>query len=399
METLLTGICFSTFQPGGSLPTEDSAGGSQVPDGSTPMADETMVDRAHTDERGAPPTDTRNSHLKSGNRGEAPTQKTQTDSLHCVRKALEKKNISNRAIEIILKSWRLGTQKQYNVYIKKWLIYCNTNKTNIFTPRTAAVLDFLAELSESGLKYSAINTARGALSAIITPDKGITIGSHPLVKRLLKGIFEMSPPTPRYTQTWDVNKVLSFIRKQSPVKLLSLKNLTIKLVILLALVSAQRTQSIQLLRLDNLVTGPSYKFFLSDNVKQSRPGKPGLVVELAPYPPDRRTCIITVLKEYIKRTKTLRGTEQQLLVSYMAPHTKVSRDTIARWIKSAMTQSGINTELFKAHSTRAAATSKAARAATPINDILKAGGWASAGTFAKFYHKKLESAFANNVLQ
>ncbi len=61
---------------------------------------------------------------------------------------------------------------------------------------------------------------------------------------------------------------------------------------------------------------------------------------------------------------------------------------------------GIDVSVYKAHSTRAAATSAAQRKG--VNDILQVAGWAREATFARFYSKPLlqdcGSIFANAVL-
>ena len=86
-------------------------------------------------------------------------------------------------------SWRNGTGKQYQSYLSRWEIFC---KERDIDPSTALVdtgIDFLASLYHDGLGYSAINTARSALSTVIhTSDHG-SFGTHPLVVRLLKGGF------------------------------------------------------------------------------------------------------------------------------------------------------------------------------------------------------------------
>ena len=64
----------------------------------------------------------------------------------------------------------------------------------------------------SGLGYSAVNTARSALSSIVTLNDGSKFGGHPLVCRCLKGIYELRTALPKYTQNWDVNIVLHFLR-------------------------------------------------------------------------------------------------------------------------------------------------------------------------------------------
>jgi hypothetical protein len=54
-------------------------------------------------------------------------------------------------------------------------------------------IDFLANLFEQKLSYSAINTARSALSVILTPKDGTSFGENRLVYRFLKGVFEIKP--------------------------------------------------------------------------------------------------------------------------------------------------------------------------------------------------------------
>ena len=66
-----------------------------------------------------------------------------------------------------------------------------------------------------------------------------------------------------------------------------------------------------------------------------------------------------------------------------------------------MCSSGINVEVFRPHSTRAAATSKASASFVPLDKILSITGWSSASTFAKFYNKQIDvkNSFAESVLQ
>ena len=56
-------------------------------------------------------------------------------------------------------------------------------------------------------------------------------------------------------------------------------------------------------------------------------------------------------------------------------------DTIRRWIVTVLGAAGINTNVFKAHNTRADATSKAASKNVPIETILAAGMWNRENTF------------------
>ena len=68
-----------------------------------------------------------------------------------------------------------------------------------------------------------------------------------------------------------------------------------------------------------------------------------------------------------------------------------------------MSPAGINTEIYKPHSTRAAATSKAKKKQVPLNIITQTAMWSQSSTFAKFYHttidKKGESHGKDVVLE
>ena len=46
-------------------------------------------------------------------------------------------------------------------------------------------------LHSQGLSYSSINTARSALSSILKLDNCDNFGTHPLVTRFMKGIYEL----------------------------------------------------------------------------------------------------------------------------------------------------------------------------------------------------------------
>lgn len=80
--------------------------------------------------------------------------------------------------------------------------------------------------------YGSFNSYRAALSIISSEN----IGENQDLKRFLKGVFRLRPPEPRYDSTWDPDQVLS------------LKALSSKLVTLLLLATAQRLQTISLIK-------------------------------------------------------------------------------------------------------------------------------------------------------
>ena len=248
------------------------------------------------------------------------------------------------------------------------------------------MIEFLTNLFHAGLSYSSLNTARSALSTYVCID-GIAAGIHPLVKRFMRGVFNLRPAFPKYLVTWDTDIVLKKIKSMSPVRVLSLKNLTYKLVMLLALLTGQRCQTIHALTMDSVTLTDNYvKLHAPTLLKHSRPGHHLQELKVKGYAPDRRMCIVHVLTEYMKRTKTIR-TSDKLLISYVKPHHPVTKATVSRWVKHMLDLSGINTSIFQAHSTRSAATTSAKGLNVPLATILRTAGWSSESTFSKYYDK------------
>lgn len=245
------------------------------------------------------------------------------------------------------------------------------------------MLEFLHTLHH--LSYSALNSARSALSCIISLN-GMPVGQHPVVCRFLKGSFEQKPPSNRYYGIWDVNQVLQFLKAFTPNSCLTLKELTLKLATLLALVTIQRKQTLLQLDISDEYLKKStdeYIFVLGKHVKQSRPNYPVPPVIIPKYSPDVDIFPYVCLEDYIERTKTLR-LNSCLFISTIKPHKAVGAQTMARWIRTVLQWSGIDTDLFKPHSTRHAASTEAA---VPLDEILKKAGWSSAKTFKRFYYK------------
>lgn len=86
-------------------------------------------------------------------------------------------------------SWRKSTGKQYTSYLSRWVTYCENKQFDVTHAAINDGLDFLTLLYKQGVGYSAINTARSALSSVITPADKTTFGEHPLVSRISQRNF------------------------------------------------------------------------------------------------------------------------------------------------------------------------------------------------------------------
>ena len=132
-----------------------------------------------------------------------------------------------------MQSWRDGTSKQYSVYLKKWMNFSQKQLFSTLKPNVSQVLSFLASLYDSGIGYSAINTARSALSSgVELADSNLPLGQHPLINRFLKGVFQSRPSLPRYKNIWSVATVLDYLKNLPSNEEMSIDLLSKKLVML-----------------------------------------------------------------------------------------------------------------------------------------------------------------------
>ena len=112
----------------------------------------------------------------------------------------------------MLNSRRKGTTANYETTWKKWVLWCNEQSLDPIIAPLSPVADFLALLFDKGYEYRTIGVYRSAISAYHVPINGVPVGQHPEVSRLMSGIANLKPPMPKYSFTWDVEKVLQLFR-------------------------------------------------------------------------------------------------------------------------------------------------------------------------------------------
>lgn len=292
-----------------------------------------------------------------------------------------------------------STHTQYGNHLSNFKRYClEVGVTDYLSIDVVTGIEFLTSMFKRGLSFSTLNSARSALSqyVILKNSPGENFGKHPLTVRFMRGAFRLRPSKPRYSSTWDASLVLGKLREVDNLKC-SMKELSYKCVMLLALATGQRAQTISVLSLDTMVaSNDRYVFHINEVVKTSRPGHTQ-VVEVRMFDQCVNICPLTCLQVYINRTKAVRGDYSRLFLSLVNPVKPVTSQSISRWLMSILRLCNIN-NVFKAHSTRSASASKAALH-IDVNSVLKTVGWGSERTFATFYNKPTDNdqSFVNAV--
>ena len=248
------------------------------------------------------------------------------------------------------------------------------------------ICEFLFSLFKENYSTSYINTARSAIS-FFTLDC-LKLGSNVYLQRLFKHFYLVRPLKAKYLTYWPVSKVIRLLTSWHPVSELSLKQLTLKTVALIALSSSDRGQTLHAININHTEIHEDYiNFIIRTRTKTTRRILKPIIVK----------CICTQGEElnvakYV--TKYLEVTEQyrrgsqppkdQLFLSWKT-HCPVSRQTIARWLTLVLNLSGIDTSKFTAHSFRGAGLSKAFSKGASLSSIMAAGNWSNITTFKSFY--------------
>ena len=310
-----------------------------------------------------------------------------TSCVDNLRERYRSQRLSGEASKLLLASWRQKSSKSYDSLLTKWASWCDKRNCDPFLGDVSEVVNFLAQLFEQGYQYRSLSAYRSAISSVHDKVDGVNIGQHPLVAQVLQGAFNELPPQPRYSQTWDVHKVTSYINNMGDNAQLKLRDLTLKLTMLLALTRQSRSSDLTSLDVRfRRYSSEGVTFQPTKLAKQSGPTKDVTDFCFARFPHNPKLCPVHTLQAYEVVTQGIRDDNKvtKLLLATIRPHKAVTSSTIAKWLKVIMERAGINTSIFKAHSVRSASVSTAAIAGITTADILEAADWTNQSVLQNF---------------
>lgn len=102
-------------------------------------------------------------------------------------------------------------------------------------------------------------------------------------------------------------------------------------------------------------------------LQTSEPGVPLSSVSFFQYK-KKELCVFETLMEYLDRTKDIRKCSD-LFISYKT-YNKVTTCTLARWLKTVLSSSGIDSTMYTAHSFRGTAAPVAFSSGVSLKDIM-----------------------------
>ena len=269
------------------------------------------------------------------------------------------------------------------------------------SPPIAKVLDFLSSLVGSGKAYRTVNVHRSMLSSTLGKFDGSDLGKHPLVVKLMRGVYNKKPPTPRYSHFWEVDSVIEFLISLGPNSELSFKNLSMKLAMLLALSSLCRVSELANIDRDSVIFLNDQAKFALQKPRKSQRNSTLQVISVEKLLPPSLACPVETLRDFVVAADQRRKKDKprSLFIGLRPPHNSVGASTVARWLKLVLNDAGVDTSVYSAHSTRGASASNAANSGVPTETILAAGNWNSESTFTRFYRRTEKGASVASALR
>ena len=234
---------------------------------------------------------------------------------------------------------------------------------------------------------------------------GPSFSDEPLLSAVVKSAVLQEAKGTRRAPAWDLFLVLKDLRSHpyEPLHLIPLPHLTRKTAFLLMLASGRRGSEVHALSgtAVHLEADGSFSLnflpgFLAKNQNPVDPSPKILIKSLAnilgPDDEDLFLCPVRALREYRRRTSTMRTSQRGLFLSLRETYKKdISRSAIARWVKEvilgAYLRAGVSLEGVTArpHEVRALSASVAFLNDCSLPSILDAAYWKSNGVFIDHY--------------
>ncbi len=167
----------------------------------------------------------------------------------CVAAQREPFDLPERVLNTMSEARAPSTRR---LYALKWAIFsawCQDRDLDLVTSDVSVVLSFLQEMLDKQRSSSTIKVYAAAIAAFHAPIAGRSVGRNSAVVQFIRGARRMNPPCPRTVPPWDLPTVLRALKclPFEPLQSTSLRSLSFKTALLLALASVKRVGDLQAL--------------------------------------------------------------------------------------------------------------------------------------------------------
>lgn len=328
-------------------------------------------------------------------------------------------------VDTMQRSRAPSTRKVYQGKLEAFEEWCRVKhpSVNPVFSSIPIILEFLQDRVHRNCKASTVRGYLAAIRACHQSLDGDQLSKHPWVVQFMAAVRRDSLTARPLIPAWDLEVVLRGLSQPpfEPLESTSLKLLSYKTALLLALTTAKRVSDLHALSVSEdcmrfspdgrqVLLKPHLHFIPKNKVVQHVP-----VRLLAFHPPpfgteeDRRLnflCPVRALKMYCEMTQARRKSH-----SLFVPHGKstakmeIAKATLSGWIVDAIrlaydSANVARPEGFTAHSTSGMSSSWGLWQGTTIQEVCLAANWTSPSTFAAHYQLDVAPrSLAHSVLQ
>ena len=311
--------------------------------------------------------------------------------------------LSARAESIIQSGWAKGTKSVYGLGYRYYTEFCRRHQMDPLVPDPVNLLNFLTfcfEVKKS--EYRTLNCYRSAVSSTLpnNPTTGQPVGQDHLVSRFFRGVRRLRPPRVKLFPTWSISTVLNYLKSLGGSSSLSLDLLLIKTCFLVSLVCCKRPACLR-----NMKKVPGYWDLSMNGLRCQTLGlgktelhhiSPPIIIE--PHLEDPQLCPVYHLVRLDKLLDRVRPKDvTDFWLSSRKPHKPVSTQTLCKWLKKVIIDSGALSG--SARDVRSVGSSTAAQAGLDIGRIMEAGDWRRLKTFQSHYFKPQKLDCITNILK
>ena len=128
---------------------------------------------------------------------------------------------------------------------------------------------------------------------------------------------------------------------------LELRELSLKVVMLLAITTASRSSELHKIQISTLMDKDDEKqFHIAGLTKLHKVGEGPMVIRVAEYEPERKLDVTDCVRTYLGKTAAIRQpgvAGDQCLIRFIPPSGPLASSSVARWLKWGLCDAGIDT--------------------------------------------------------
>ncbi|CAG8852541.1 2709_t:CDS:1, partial [Gigaspora margarita] len=202
------------------------------------------------------------------------------------------------------------------------------------------IVEFFTDQLEAGKAYNTIVGYRSAISEIHDWVDHSPIGSHPIIVKAMRGVYNKNPPPPTEDEVVDLVPAFDKVRSLGDHDAMDLLWLLCKTAFLLAITTASRPSDLVRIEATSKVLTPNGAIFTIRNPKEHKislahsSNKPATKrIYVGDYPELPEISPLAAVNTLLSRTHAWCFTDEQkasLLLTSTGLHNPPSPDTVAR---------------------------------------------------------------------